>query len=151
MIDFLNIPVDIKILNDKAKIPTRGSSAAAGWDLYAMIDKDIHLEPGESVKIDTGIAIEIPEGFFGAIYPRSGLAIKQGLRLCNCTAVIDSDYRGSIIVALYNDSKEVRIIEPQERIAQLVIQPYLPIQWHVTEELSETERGNGGLGSTGTR
>lgn len=151
MTDFLNIPVDIKILSDKAKVPTRGSYAAAGWDLYAAIDENIRLEPGESVKINTDIAIEIPEGFFGAIYPRSGLAIKQGLRLCNCTAVIDADYRGNIIVALYNDSQDTRVIEPQERIAQLVIQPYLPIQWRVVDELSETERGDGGLGSTGTR
>ena len=141
--------MNIKLLNNNAKIPTRGSAAAAGYDLYAASDSSIKIYPHDTIKVDTGIAIEIPEGYFGGIYARSGLATKRGLRPANCVGIIDSDYRGPIIVALHNDTTEVQIIETGDRIAQLIIQPYLNIDFNVVDELSDTERGNSGFGSTG--
>lgn len=142
--------INIKLLNENAKIPTRGSAAAAGYDLYAASDSSIKIYPHDTVKVDTGIAIEIPEGFFGGIYARSGLATKKGLRPANCVGVIDSDYRGPIIVALHNDTPEVQIIEAGDRIAQLIIQPYLNVDFNVVDELTDTARGNGGFGSSGS-
>ena len=106
--------------------------------------------PGTTMKIGTGIAAEIPEGYFGAVFARSGLATKKGLRPANCVGVIDSDYRGEIIVALHNDSKEPQTIQAYERIAQIVILPYLDVSFEIVDELSDTERGEGGFGSTGT-
>lgn len=143
------INVKIKKLNDNAKIPTRGSEYAAGYDLYACVNEPVVIYPHETVKIGTGIAIEIPDGFFGAIFPRSGLATKRGLRLSNCVGVCDSDYRGEYIVALHNDTDIPQAIEPNERIAQLVVMPYLPVKFTEVNELSDTERGSGGFGSTG--
>lgn len=155
----------VKKLTETAKLPTRGSSQAAGLDLFADVGKKVLIMPGETVMVHTGISIEIPEGYFGAIYARSGLATKRGLRPANCVGIIDSDYRGEIIVALHNDSLLHQYsasaddwyldslpsqIEPGERIAQLVIQPYLPVEPNEVEELSPTERGAGGFGSTGT-
>lgn len=143
------INVNIKKLNDNAKIPTRGSEYAAGYDLYACINEPVVIYPHETVKIGTGIAIEIPDGYFGAIFARSGLATKKGLRPSNCVGVCDSDYRGEYIVALHNDANELMVVDPNERIAQLVVMPYLPVKFTEVDELSETERGDGGFGSTG--
>lgn len=143
--------VFINKLNSTAKIPTRGSEQAAGWDLYANVVGNIYIYPHTTKKIPTGIAIEIPKGYFGGIYARSGLATKKGLRPANCTGVIDSDYRGEVIVALHNDTEETYIIEPNERIAQLIIQPYLDFSFIEVDSLNETARGDGGFGSTGTK
>ena len=141
--------VEFKRLNNLARIPTRGSKYAAGYDLYAATDYKIEIQPHQTVKIDTGIAIAIPEGYFGGVFARSGLALKQGLRPANCVGVIDADYRGPIIVALHNDSDEVQIIEEGSRIAQLVIMPFISVEFQEVDELDDTERGEGGFGSTG--
>ncbi len=142
--------VNIKKLKSGAVIPTRGSAAAAGYDLYACLDNDsVTINPHETVKIGTGLAVAVPEGYFGAIFARSGLAAKQGLRPANCVGVADSDYRGEYIVALHNDTDEPKTVANGERIAQLVIMPYLPVEFNEVEELDSTERGAGGFGSTG--
>jgi dUTP pyrophosphatase len=141
--------IKIKRLTDTATIPTRESSSAAGYDLYADIADPVTIKPHETAKISTGIALEIPEGYFGGIAARSGLSAKEGLRPANCYGIIDSDYRGPIIVALHNDSGMERTVVPQERIGQIIIQPYLNVSFCETDELSETVRGAGGFGSTG--
>ncbi len=141
--------VEVKKLRENATIPTRGSEQAAGYDLYACIDEAVTIKPHTTAKIGTGLAFAVPDGYFGAIFARSGLAAKQGLRPANCVGVADSDYRGEYIVALHNDTDEDRVIEPQERIAQLVVMPYLPVEFEEMDELSQTERGAGGFGSTG--
>ena len=138
-----NFQIKIQKLNENAKLPTRGSAAAAGYDLYAAIDKYINIGPHETVMIGTGLAFELPDGTFGAIYPRSGIASKRGLRPANCVGVIDSDYRGEIKVALHNDSKE--------RIAQIILQSYLPMTFVEVDELNTTSRGTSGFGSTGEK
>ena len=143
--------IEIKKLNENAVIPTRGSEQAAGYDLYAATTEAVTIKPHETVKIGTGLAIAVPDGYFGAIFARSGLAAKQGLRPANCVGVADSDYRGEYIVALHNDTDVERTIEPKERIAQLVVMPYLAVEFDEVDELSETERGEGGFGSTGVR
>lgn len=140
----------LKRLTETAKIPTRGSAQAAGWDLYADVEEPTAILPHQTVKISTGIAIALNEGTFGAIFARSGLATKQGLRPANCVGVVDSDYRGPVIVALHNDSREMRIVNPGDRIAQLSILPYIIEDIEEVEDLSETDRGSGGFGSTGT-
>ena len=142
--------IDIKKLNDKALLPTRGSSEAAGWDLYSNNEEPIQVEAHSTVMIGTGLAMAIPNGYFGAVFARSGLATKQGLRPANWVGVIDSDYRGEVIVSLHNDSTEVKTINPKERIAQLVVMPYLSVEFDEKESLDETLRGSGGFGSTGT-
>ena len=141
--------IKIKKMNDLAIIPTRGSEYSAGVDLHACISEPIYISPHETVKIDTGIAVELPNGTFGAIFARSGLATKEGLSPANKVGVIDSDYRNSIIVALHNHSNVSRVINPGERIAQLVVIPYVPIEFKEVNELNETNRGFGGFGSTG--
>lgn len=141
--------IEIKKLNEHATIPTRGSEQAAGYDLYAAIPEAVAIKPHATEKIGTGLAIAIPDGYFGAIFARSGLAAKQGLRPANCVGVADSDYRGEYIVAIHNDSEEERVVEPGDRIAQLVVMPYLSAEFEEKDELSETERGSGGFGSTG--
>lgn len=141
--------VKIKRLNEMAIIPTRGSKEAAGYDLYAAIPESIRINPHETVKVGTGLAFELPKGTFGAIFPRSGLATKQGLRPANCIGVCDSDYRGEYIVAVHNDSNEIQMIAPGERIAQLILMPYIPMIFKEVDELSDTKRGTGGFGSTG--
>ena len=141
--------IEIKKLRKSAKIPTRGSSYAAGYDLYACIDEEVTIMPHTTEKIGTGLSIAVPTGYFGAIFARSGLAAKEGVRPANCVGVADSDYRGEYIVALHNDTDEIRRIAPQERIAQLVIMPFLEAEFEEADELSETERGSGGFGSTG--
>lgn len=145
----------IKRLHPDAIIPTLGSAAAAGYDLYALYPCD--LEPGDTWFIHTGLAIEIPAGFWGGIYARSGLATKKGLRPANGVGVIDSDYRGEIMVALHNDSSSLQHIDAGDRIAQLVFHQQCTILpdedgniWQVVEDLSDTDRGEGGFGSTGT-
>lgn len=141
--------IKIKKLNDNAKLPTRGSEYSAGYDLHACVDKPIVIAPHETNKIGTGLAIEIPEGYFGAIFARSGLASKQGLRPSNCVGVCDSDYRGEYIIALHNDTNIPQTINPMERIAQLVVMPFLEVEFDVVDELENTKRGDGGFGSTG--
>lgn len=133
-------------LTDAAHEPTRGSICSAGLDLYASESATIY--PGETVKVHTGIAIELPAETFGGIYARSGLATKHGLRPANCVGVIDSDYRGEIIVALHNDSANAQNINAGDRIAQLIIQPYIAAVMKKVDHLSETRRGAGGFGST---
>lgn len=142
--------INIKYLNEYAKTPTRGSDYAAGYDLYAATGYDIEVPPHETVKIDTGLAFELPDGYFGAIFARSGLATKQGLRPANCVGVCDSDYRGPYIVAVHNDTDEPKVIKAQERIAQLILLPYESMEFTSVEDLTETDRGSGGFGSTGT-
>ena len=142
--------INIKRLNDNAMIPTRGSEYAAGYDLYACIENPITIPSHCTEKIGTGLAIEVPKGYFGAIFARSGLATKQGLRPANCVGVCDSDYRGEYIIALHNDTDETKLIMPGERIAQLVVIPFLEVEFNEVDELNNTERGTGGFGSTGT-
>lgn len=143
--------VKVKKLTNTAKMPERGSKFSAGYDLSADINENILIRPQETVKIPTGLSFEIPEGYFGGIYARSGLATKQGLRPANAVGVGDSDYRGEYIVALYNDSDTTRIIEPGQRIAQIIFQPYLMCDLEDVNNLTETERANGGFGSTGNK
>lgn len=141
--------VKVKKLTETAKLPTRGSVFSAGFDLYADNNVDITIHPHETRKIGTGLALEIPDGYYGTIFARSGLASKEGLRPANCVGICDSDYRGEYIVAIHNDSNEDRVIEPKERIAQLIIMQYPHITFEEVDELSDTSRGEGGFGSTG--
>lgn len=134
-------------LSEDAFAPTHGSVYSAGWDLYAAHDHEI--APHQTEMVPTDLAFEIPVGYFGAIFARSGLATKQGLRPANCVGVCDSDYRGNYIVALHNDSQYLRHVSRGDRIAQLVIMPFLPIEYEEVKELTETGRGAGGFGSTG--
>ena len=143
--------VNIKRLTDTAIIPTRGSKDAAGYDLYANIQEPIVIKPHETVKIGTGLSIEVPLGYFGGIVARSGLATKRGLAPANKIGVCDSDYRGEYIVAIHNDTNSVQVVEPNERIAQLIIIPYLSVKFNEINDLSTTERGSGGFGSTGIK
>nr|DAE30392.1 MAG TPA: dUTPase [virus sp. ctiha2] len=144
--------INIKKTDENAKIPTYGSVYAAGADLYAVIHNEenkVEILPGETAFIDTGIVMEIPNGYVGLVYARSGLSCKQGLAPANKVGVIDSDYRGNIMVALYNQSNETRIVSEGDRIAQIIIQPVEQFGFKVTENLSNTVRGNGGFGSSG--
>lgn len=141
--------IKVKKLNNFAKIPTRGSEYAAGYDLYAATTDTIHVLPRSTVKIGTGLSFELPKGTFAAIFARSGLATKNGLRPANCVGICDSDYRGEYIVAIHNDLDTTQIIQPQERIAQMVLLPYIEMQFNEVEELSDTERGEGGFGASG--
>lgn len=140
--------VKFKKLSKRAFTPTRGSEYAAGYDLYAWTGQAL-IHPGKTMRIDTGIAMEIPKGYFGAVFARSGLSTKMGLRPSNCVGVIDSDYRGEIMVPLYNDSDTDRTISYGDRIAQIVILPCADAELKEVEELEDTKRGNGGFGSTG--
>lgn len=141
--------VRIKKLDDRAVIPTYGSAYSAGADLYAVTDEDITIMPGETVLIHTGLSMEIPVGYVGLIYARSGLASKKGLAPANKVGVIDSDYRGEFMVALHNHSTISHTVSHGERIAQLVLMPYLAADFVETDTLSDTDRGDGGFGSTG--
>ena len=141
--------VNIKRLNNRAIIPSKSHDSDAGFDLYACIDSPINVIPGETIKIPTGWAIAVPNGYFGAIHARSGLATKQGLRPANCVGVIDTPYRGECIVALYNDSDIIQQINPNDRIAQLIITPYFNCALNEVGELDETDRGDNGFGSSG--
>ena len=143
--------VAVKKLDERAVLPTYGSEFSAGADLYALTDVEISFEPGETKLIHTGLAMEIPEGFAGLIYARSGLASKRGLAPANKVGVVDADYRGEIMVALHNHSTTTQTIAPKERIAQLVIAPFLKATFEESDSLSDTVRGVGGFGSTGTK
>lgn len=147
----LSANIAIKKLNPSATLPTYGSEYAAGADLYACITEAVTFDPGETKLIPTGLAMEIPVGYAGLIYARSGLASKKGLAPANKVGVIDADYRGEIMVALHNHSTTPVSIEPKERIAQLVITPYLTARFEETDQLSDTVRGGGGFGSTGDK
>lgn len=143
--------VKIKKLNPNAQIPTYGSPYSAGADLYACLDEDITIEQGKTVLVKTGLALEIPVGYVALIYARSGLATKRGLAPANKVGVVDCDYRGEIMVALHNHSTEPQIITSGERIAQMVIAPYITAEFEEADTLSETVRGEGGFGSTGRK
>lgn len=143
--------VRIKKLNERAVIPTYGSAGSAGGDLYCAEENDITVAPGQTAFIGTGLAVEIPQGLVGLVYARSGLACKKGLAPANKVGVIDSDYRGEIKVALYNHGKESQTVAKGERIAQLVIAPFVFAEYEETDDLSDTARGEGGFGSTGRK
>lgn len=143
--------VKIKKLNKSAIIPKYGTLEAAGADIYSCMGENTLIKAGETVMIKTGIALEIPKGYVGLVYARSGLAFKKGIAPSNKVGVIDSDYRGEIMVALHNHSKEDYIVENHERIAQLVIAPYIYANFEEVEELAQTERNEGGFGSTGKK
>ena len=143
--------VNIKKLDEKAILPTYGTEFSAGADLYALTDGDVTIEPAQTVLIHTGISLEVPEGYAGLIYARSGLASKKGLAPANKVGVVDADYRGEVMVALHNHSNETRTISNGERIAQLVIAPFLKAEFILVDELSDTVRGQGGFGSTGSK
>ena len=147
----MNPKVNIKRLDSRAVIPNRASLSAAGADLYAVLDEPLTIEPGQTEFVHTGLAMEIPEGFVGLIFARSGLSCKRHLAPANKVGVIDSDYRGEIMVALHNHSNEPQSIDVNERIAQLVICPYLTAEFVEVEELCDTQRGEGGFGSTGKK
>lgn len=141
--------IKIKKLNENAKIPERGSDFAAGYDLFANISEEIKIAPHDVFLVPTGISVAIPEGYFGGVFARSGLSLKEGLRPANCVGVVDADYRGEIFVSLRNDSTVERTIVPGEKIAQFIILPFLPIEFIETDVLDDTVRGSGGFGSTG--
>lgn len=143
--------VKIKKLRENAIVPTYGSEFAAGADLYASLDESVTIEPGETKFIPVGFAFEIPEGYAGFVHARSGLASKRGLAPANKVGVVDSDYRGEVMVALHNHGKESQNVEPGERVAQMVIAPYLTANFILCDELDDTVRGEGGFGSTGRK
>lgn len=141
--------VKIKKLKDNAILPTKGSKEAAGYDLYACCNETVIINPYKTEKIGTGLVIQPPEGYFGAIFARSGLATKNGLRPANCVGVCDEDYIGEYIVALHNDSSSIHAVNSGDRIAQLVFLPYINVTFCETDNFDDTERGDGGFGSTG--
>lgn len=141
--------IQLKKLSESALLPVRGSEYAAGYDLFSDIDSDVSIAPHETKLIGTGISVAIPDGYFGGIYARSGLSTKEGLRPANCTGVIDSDYRGEIKVPVHNDSNEIRVISPNQKIAQMIIQPFLSVEFEEVDSLDDTARGSKGFGSTG--
>lgn len=143
------IYVRFRKLTPTAMTPTRGSAFAAGYDLYVDTDREVVVEPGETVPFYTGLAVEIPDGYCGKIYSRSGLSTRYGLRLANGVGVVDSDYRGNVGVPLHNDGDKPVTVVPHERVAQLVIERCPDVVFYETEELTNTERGDGGFGSSG--
>ena len=142
-------PIRVKKLHPAAKLPTYGSAEAAGADLYACLEETVTIAPGESAFIPTGIAMEVPVGCAGLIYARSGLACKRGLAPANKVGVVDSDYRGQIVVVLHNHGKQEQTVANGERIAQMVITPVLTPSYMQVDELTDSDRGSGGFGSTG--
>ena len=143
--------IAVKKLDERAVLPTYGSEFSAGADLYAVADGDIVFAPGETKFVKTGLAMEIPVGYAGLIYARSGLACKRGLAPANKVGVVDSDYRGEVMVALHNHSTIPQTVAPGERIAQLVVTPFLKAEYFEQDTLSQTVRGEGGFGSTGSK
>ena len=141
--------IRVKKLSEKAILPTYGTPYAAGADLYACLESPVTIQPGQTAWISTGIAMEVPEGCAGLIYARSGMACKRGLAPANKVGVIDSDYRGEIRVVLLNHSAQAQTVQPGERIAQMIITPVLTPAYAETEDLTDTDRGAGGFGSTG--
>ena len=144
-------PISVKKVRSNAILPVYGSQGAAGADLFACLDDPLVINPGKSAFVPTGLSMEIPEGFAGLIYARSGLACKRGLAPANKVGVIDSDYRGEIMVSLHNHSDEEQSIEKSERIAQIVFTPYVSAKFETVDELTDTVRGEGGFGSTGKK
>lgn len=140
--------IKYKKLSELAHEPTRGSAEAAGYDLHAALSEPVAIPAHSTVKINTDLAFELPEHTFAGIFARSGLATKQGLRPSNCVGVVDADYRGNVAVALHNDSTQDKVINPGDRIAQMILLPYIPMSFEEVNELSSTERGEGGFGST---
>lgn len=147
----MSTPIAVKKLRPGAMLPTYGSEYAAGADLYACLEAPVTIQPHETILVPTGLSFEIPAGWAGMIHARSGLATKRHLAPANKVGVIDSDYRGEVMVSLHNHSQLPQTVEPGERIAQMVIMPYLAAQFFEAEELSDTVRGTGGFGSTGTK
>jgi len=148
------VRVNFKKLREDGKMPTRGSDYAAGYDLYASLtcsDRTLTIPPHQTIKVGTGIAMEIPEMFFGGIFARSGLSTKEYLRPANCVGIVDSDYRGEVIVALHNDSDTDRVITNGDRIAQFLLLPVILIDFYETDKLSSTDRDDKGFGSSGKK
>lgn len=141
--------LQVKLLHPKAQVPSYGTKYAAGADLYACLEDPVTIEPGQTQFLPTGLAVAVPAGYVGLVFARSGLACKRGLAPANKVGVIDSDYRGEVLVALHNHGAEPQLVEPGDRIAQLVLVPVLSPALRVVDDLSETERGEGGFGSTG--
>lgn len=150
-VKFKRLRVKIKKLYEDAKIPTKGSEKAAAYDVYAHLigQPVVSIPPHKTVKIGTGVAMALPEGYFMGVYARSGLATKEGLRPANCVGVCDEDYRGEYIVAIHNDSDEERTIYHGDRIGQIILQKRYDVEFEEVDELDETARGEGGFGSTG--
>ena len=147
----MKVEVKIKKLRDNAQMPTYGSDFAAGADIYAALDGAVTIAPGETKFIPTGLAFQIPEGYAGFMYARSGLASKRGLAPANKVGVIDADYRGEVMVALHNHGTEAQTVEAGERISQMIIAPFITAEYIFSDELSDTVRGEGGFGSTGRK
>ena len=147
----MTAPVSVQLLDPRAKLPAYGSADAAGAHLYVLTDGPVAIAPGETVLLHTGLAVAIPQGYVGLVYARSGLATKRGLAPANKVGVIDADYRGEVRVALHNHGSVPQVVEDGDRVAQLVIVPYLTAQFIPAEELDDTGRGAGGFGSTGSR
>ena len=141
--------LQVKKLRPGAQLPTHGSALSAGYDLHACLEESVTIAPHATVPVGTGLAMALPAGWFAAIFARSGLAAKKGVRPANCVGVCDADYRGEYIVALHNDSEEPRTVEPGERIAQMILLPCQELRFTLTEELTDTDRGAAGFGSTG--
>jgi dUTP pyrophosphatase len=141
--------IKVKKVTETAIIPKRQSIGSAGYDLFADIDEPIEIKPHETVMVQSNVAFEIPKNYFGAVYARSGLSTRQGLRPATCVSVIDSDYRGSVGLPIHNDTDETRVINPHERVAQIVFQRALDVELELVDTLEETERGDGGFGSSG--
>lgn len=142
----------VKKLSDQAHIPTRADEDSAGYDLYAVVDEPdgkAVINPGCTLMVRSGYAFEIPKGFFGGVFPRSGLSTKHGIRLENCVGVIDSSYRGEVWMPLHNDSGEAYMVKTGDRVAQMIIIPYESVDLEEVEELSDTERGANGFGHSG--
>lgn len=145
----MNLNIKVKKLTETAKLPSRGSAWAAGYDLYADLETPVRIAPHASVMISTGLSMEIPDGYFGAVFARSGLAARELLRPGNCVGVVDPDYRGEWKIILHNDGEEEKEVTPGERIAQVVFLPFEVASFEEVDDLSGTERGTGGFGSTG--
>ena len=145
------VPISIKLLDPRAKLPTYGTDHAAGADLYALTHGPVEIAPGGTALIRTGIAVAIPQGYMGLIFARSGLATRQGLAPANKVGVIDADYRGELMVFIHNHGSQPQTVEDGERVAQRVITPCFTAQFRIVDELDETQRGSGGFGSTGRK
>ena len=143
--------VKIKKVTETAILPTKGTEGSAGYDLYVDSDEDIMIHPHRTEMLQTNIAFEIPKGYFGAVYARSGISTKRGLRPATCVSVIDSDYRGSVGVPIHNDTDGIRFVDAHERVAQIVIIPIPDVELVLVDELSDTGRGTGGFGSSGEK
>ena len=143
--------INIKLLREGAKLPTYGTEFSAGADIYALLDEPVVIAPGETKLIHTGLAMAIPEGLVGLNFARSGMATKRGLAPANKVGVIDSDYRGELLVALYNQGNVAQTVEHGDRIAQIIFMPYYTTDFVLCDELDATVRGEGGFGSTGTK